>query len=209
MRIPQPGSPGRVSLAQGRRWLLPLGGMITVFALLALSTGAPRGAALSYSRFQADVNAGAVRAVTISPAGQIAGSLASGQRFTTTIPVALDDRTLAGRLAAHHVQVTAAPAGPSGASPEIVLPSLLLIGGEPVKIGIALVCVTLGVLTLAVALEGYLFSAVSLPVRAVLLILALGLLFQTGPVRWAFGLAVIVLAGMAFWRRGTANRSAV
>jgi hypothetical protein len=49
----------------------------------------------------------ALRAVTIDPAGQVAGTLATGQPFTTTIPVALDDRVLAGRLAVHHVQVTA------------------------------------------------------------------------------------------------------
>jgi len=51
--------------------------------------------------------------VTIDPVGQVAGSLASGQPFTTNIPVALDDRTLAGLLAAHHVQVTATAATPS------------------------------------------------------------------------------------------------
>ena len=54
----------------------------------------------------ADVGAGTVRAVTIGPAGQVTGSLASGQPFTTTIPVALGGNGLAGDLAAHHVQVT-------------------------------------------------------------------------------------------------------
>ena len=51
--------------------------------------------------------------MTIDPVGQVAGSLASGQPFTTNIPVALDDRTLAVLLAAHHVQVTATAATPS------------------------------------------------------------------------------------------------
>ncbi len=51
--------------------------------------------------------------MTINPAGQITGSLATGQSFTTTIPVALGDRTLAGQLAAHHVQVTATATVPS------------------------------------------------------------------------------------------------
>jgi hypothetical protein len=55
--------------------------------------------------------------VTINPAGQVTGSLASGQPLTTTIPVALGDRTLAGQLAAHHVQVTATAATPSSALP--------------------------------------------------------------------------------------------
>jgi hypothetical protein len=53
--------------------------------------------ALSYSRFLADAT-GEVRAVTIDPAGQVIGRLASGREFATTIPVALDDRALAGQL---------------------------------------------------------------------------------------------------------------
>jgi hypothetical protein len=85
---------------------------------------------LSYTRFAADVGAGAVRTVTIDPAGRVAGSLAGGQPFTTTIAVALDDRTLAGQLAAHHVQVTATTAtGSSLLSALIGLLPLLLIGG--------------------------------------------------------------------------------
>jgi hypothetical protein len=87
--------------------LLPLGATAGILALLVLSQGSPPGPPLSYSRFLAEVSAGAVRAVTIGAAGQVAGTLATGQPFTTIIPVALDDRTLAGRLAAHHVQVSA------------------------------------------------------------------------------------------------------
>jgi cell division protease FtsH len=110
MRTSQPGPEGQAPLAGRRRWLLPLGVTALIFTLLALPFGTAPGTVLSYSRFVADVGAGAVRAVTIDPAGQVAGTLATGQPFTTTIPVALDDRTLVGRLAAHHVQVTAAAA---------------------------------------------------------------------------------------------------
>ena len=93
-------------------------------ALVALSPRAPSGVPLSYSQFLNDVGAGSVRSVIIDPAGQVTGSLATGQPFTTTIPVALDDRALAGRLAAHHVQVTATAAMPSS-------PVRLLIGPSP------------------------------------------------------------------------------
>jgi cell division protease FtsH len=67
--------------------------------------------------------------VTIDPAGQVTGTLATGQPFSTTIPVALDDRTLAGLLAAHHVQVTATAATPGSPLSGLLgfLP-LLLIG---------------------------------------------------------------------------------
>src|SRR5689334_16315492 len=85
---------------------------------------------LSYTRFLADVGAGTVRAVTIGPAGQVTGRLATGQPFTTTIPVALGDQTLAGRLAAHHVQVTATAATSSSLPLALIgLLPLLLIGG--------------------------------------------------------------------------------
>ena len=129
MRTSQPGPEGRTVPAGWQRWLLPLGGIAVILALLALPHGGPQGMVLSYSRFLSDVGAGAVRAVTIDPAGQVAGALATGQPFTTTIPVALDDRSLAG-LAAHHVQVTATAAMPSSPLSALIgfLP-LLLLGG--------------------------------------------------------------------------------
>jgi cell division protease FtsH len=102
-----------------------------LLTLLTLPHGAAPGTALSYTRFLADVGAGTVRTVAIGPAGQVTGSLASGQPFTTNIPVALGNTGLAGDLAAHHVQVTATAA--AAASPLLsaligLLP-LLLIGG--------------------------------------------------------------------------------
>ena len=108
-------------------------GVIVAFfvALFALPRGAAPGPALSYTQFLADVSAGTVRAVTIGPAGQVTGSLTSGQPFTTTIPVALGGNGLAGDLAAHHVQVTATAAAMSSSllSVLIGLLPLLLIGG--------------------------------------------------------------------------------
>src|ERR1700755_1726236 len=124
MRTYQPGPHGQ---ARARRWRegpLPRGAAAGIVALATLSRDAPQGVPLSYSRFLTDVGASSVRAITIDPAGQVTGSLTTGQPFTTTIPVALDDRTLAGQLAAHHVQVTATAAMPSS-------PVRLLIGPSP------------------------------------------------------------------------------
>ena len=112
MRMSQPGPPGQANAAPWRRWLLPAAIAAVFVALLALPRGAAPGLPLTYTRFVADVGAGTVRAVTIGPAGQVTGSLASGQPFTTTIPVALGGNGLAGDLAAHHVQVTAAAPRP-------------------------------------------------------------------------------------------------
>jgi cell division protease FtsH len=107
-------------------------------ALLALPRGAAPGTALSYTRFVADVGAGTVRAVTIGPAGQVTGSLTSGQPFTTTIPVALGGNGLAGDLAAHHVQVTATAAATMSSSLLLVLIGLLplLLFAGPIFLGI-------------------------------------------------------------------------
>jgi len=130
MRMSQPGPDDQAHPPAWRRWLLPLGAIAVLLALFALPHGGPPGTVLSYSQFLSDVSAGAVAAVTIDPVGQVAGTLATGQPFTTTLPVALDDRTLAGRLAAHHVQVAATAATPSSPLSALLgfLP-LLLLGG--------------------------------------------------------------------------------
>jgi cell division protease FtsH len=131
MRMSQPGPPGQANAAPWRRWLFPATVGIGFLALLALPRHAAPGTALSYTKFLADVGAGTVHAVTISPAGQVTGSLTSGQPFTTTIPVALGSNGLAGDLSAHHVQVTATAAAASSSllSVLIGLLPLLLIGG--------------------------------------------------------------------------------
>jgi ATP-dependent Zn protease len=106
MRMSQPGPKSHAHPAAWPRWLL-LASTAVILTLLALPQDSPQGIVLSYSRFLADVSTCAVRAVTIDPAGQVTSRLASGHQFTTTIPLALDDRGLAGQFAAHHVQVTA------------------------------------------------------------------------------------------------------
>jgi ATP-dependent Zn protease len=132
MRTSSPGPPGRADAAQWRRWVFPAAIAADLVTLLALPRGAAPGPALTYTQFVADVGAGTVRAVTIGPAGQVTGSLASGDPFTTTIPVALGGNGLAGNLAAHHVQVTATTAAATSSpllSVLIGLLPLLLIGG--------------------------------------------------------------------------------
>jgi cell division protease FtsH len=131
MRRSQPGPPGHADAAPWVRWLLPAGVAAGLVALLALPRGGAPGPALSYTRFLADVGAGTVRAVTIAPAGQVTGTLAGGHPFTTTIPVALGGNTLAGDLAAHHVQVTATAAATSSSLASVLtglLPLLLFAG---------------------------------------------------------------------------------
>jgi cell division protease FtsH len=130
MRTSEPGPRGLAKAAPWLQWLIPLGATIGILTLVTLTPHAQAGVALSYSQFVADVGGGTVRAVTIDPAGQVTGSLASGQPFTTTIPVALDDRALPGQLAAHHVQISATAAAPTSALPVLIgLLLLVLLGG--------------------------------------------------------------------------------
>ena len=130
MRITQPGPRGQGSVPVWRRWLFPAALTASLATLLAVAGGHPAGVPLTYTKFMADVGAGMVRAVTIGPAGQVSGSLAGGHPFTTTIPVALGGNTLAGELAAHHVQVSATTGMSSSLLPVFLgLLPLLLIGG--------------------------------------------------------------------------------
>ena len=130
MRMSQPGPPGQANAAPWRRWVLPAAIAAFFVALLALPRGAAPGTPLSYTRFVADVGAGMVRAVTVGPAGQVTGSLAGGQPFTTNVPVALGGNGLAADLAAHHVQVTATAAASSSLASVLagLLPLLLFAG---------------------------------------------------------------------------------
>jgi cell division protease FtsH len=130
MPTTQPGPSGQGTAAPWRRWLLPAAVAASFLTLLVFAAGAPRGLPLTYTQFAADVGAGTVRSVTIGPAGQVTGSLASGQPFSTTIPVALGGNGLAGNLAAHHVQVTATTAAAFAPGSLLLgLLPLLLIGG--------------------------------------------------------------------------------
>ena len=130
MRTSSPGPPGRAGAAQWRRWVFPAAIAAGLITPLALPRGATPSMTLTYTRFLADVSAGMVRAVTISPAGQVAGSLAGGHPFTTTIPVALGGNGLAADLTAHHVQVTATTAASSSLLSVLIgLLPLLLFGG--------------------------------------------------------------------------------
>src|SRR5260370_39815709 len=101
MRMSSPGPPGHLNAASWRRWLFAAAIAAGFVILLTLPRGAAPATTLSYTRFLADVGAGTVRAVTIGPAGQGAGSLAGGRPFTSAIPPALGGNRLAAAPAAH------------------------------------------------------------------------------------------------------------
>src|SRR5258708_19653237 len=107
MGMVHPRAHGQVKAATWRRGLFPAAAMASLVTQLARSGSAPHGLPLTYTQFAADVGAGTVRAVTIGPAGQVTGSLAGGEPFTTTIPGRLRGNRLATDRAPHPLQVSA------------------------------------------------------------------------------------------------------
>ncbi len=89
-----------------RGWAL---GIACAFAVLLLFHADVKPAPtqnFTYTEFVNEVSANKVSTATITPAGAVSGKLASGEAYTSQIPVALDDTALTPLLLDHKVQVT-------------------------------------------------------------------------------------------------------
>jgi cell division protease FtsH len=100
---PRP-SPAPPPPPRWRAWLLPFGILITVLLLFRPSTTTPTN--LNYSQFVHDVTVNKVSTATISSTGQVSGKLKGGDSYTSQIPTALSDDSLAGLLLDHKVSIT-------------------------------------------------------------------------------------------------------
>ena len=78
---------------------------------------------LAYSQFLDDVRTDKVQTATIDADGGVTGTLTDGTKYSSQIPVALQDTTVAPLLEQHHVQVTGE--GPASATLLSVILSLL------------------------------------------------------------------------------------
>ncbi len=107
-RSPAPASPPP---PRWRMWLLPAGIFITLLLFLIPHTTGPTTKNFSYSKFVSEVTAGDVKTASVNPGGAITGSLKGGDDYTSQIPTAIDDPSLAPTLKAHHVDVTGVGAG--------------------------------------------------------------------------------------------------
>jgi len=96
-----------------------------LLVLLLVMTRSPSqpGASLSYSDFVGKVNGGQVKTVDINDKGAIKGTLKDGRKFTTRIPIALDNSRLEQQLQSKDVEITASRS--SGGSS--VLGTLLVV----------------------------------------------------------------------------------
>jgi len=82
-------------------WLLGL-----IFTLLLLFTPSMSSAkSLNFSDWKAKIDAGQVSTATIDQSGKVTGKLTDKSSYTSRIPSALNDNTLAGDLEAHKVTV--------------------------------------------------------------------------------------------------------
>lgn len=95
-----------------RKWLLPLGLLVSLILLFTSGPQAPS-TSLTYSGFVQAVDRGAVSSVNIASNGEATGKLKDGTRFTTMIPLALAGPPLLADLQSHDVQVSASTPTPS------------------------------------------------------------------------------------------------
>ncbi|MGD0395038.1 MAG: ATP-dependent metallopeptidase FtsH/Yme1/Tma family protein, partial [Acidimicrobiales bacterium] len=124
-RPPAPAGPPPPSW---RKWLLPVGVVITLILLTIPHMSTTPTKAFSYSKFVSEVDAGEIRSASINPSGAITGGLKSGDDYTSQVPTAITDTQLAPTLKAHNVNVTGVGQG-SNALEDLLsfVPFLLII----------------------------------------------------------------------------------
>src|SRR5579863_6858083 len=104
-----------------RPWVLLVGVLVTALLLFRPATSTTTPTKLNFTQFSSDVTANQVKTATISTTGAVRGTLSNGTSYTSQIPTALQDSTLATTLQQHNVQVTG-----TGASSGITVGTVIL-----------------------------------------------------------------------------------
>jgi cell division protease FtsH len=91
-------------------WLIFVGLALTLMLFL-LPAGKTTTTQLSYTQFLTKVTASQVKTATIDPNGSVTGTLSNGAHYSTQIPVALQDNTLAQQLCDHNVDIIGKASG--------------------------------------------------------------------------------------------------
>ncbi|HLF41700.1 MAG TPA: ATP-dependent zinc metalloprotease FtsH [Acidimicrobiia bacterium] len=113
------------------RWLhfVWVAGLVLTLLWLFFPGQPAKTTSLTYTAWKAKVDHDQVKTATIDPSGKVTGELSDGTRYTSRLPVALADDTLAADLDEHHVSVEAV-----GSSTSVwsviggLLPLALLLG---------------------------------------------------------------------------------
>jgi cell division protease FtsH len=104
--------------------------VITLGLLLWPMRSSSEPSELSYTQFLSEVHDGKIATAEIDPSGAVAGTLLAGGDYTTQIPTALQDSSLADELKSKGVQITGKPEPGTTVLGFIIslLPFVLLIG---------------------------------------------------------------------------------
>jgi cell division protease FtsH len=117
-RRPPPPPPPR-----WRIWLLLVGTLATLVLFIRPAPSSSKNHSYTYTDFVAQVTADQVKTATIDQNGKVSGKLANGDSYTSQVPIAIRDDTLAPLLAAHKVQVKATTS--SGTTLGVIILNLL------------------------------------------------------------------------------------
>ncbi|WP_241251396.1 ATP-dependent zinc metalloprotease FtsH [Candidatus Protofrankia californiensis] len=124
-----PPKPAPTPPPKWRRWLLPIGFVITAALLFAPSLFPKQTTSYSFTQFTQQVDTGKVQAVTINDKGGVTGTLKDGTSFTSQVPTALNTQGVLDRMESKNVEVKATRTGTSFLSVLLsFLPLLLLVG---------------------------------------------------------------------------------
>ena len=108
---PPPGDQPRRTAAPGGQqpaWMLAFVVLALVAAaLLIVLPGQSNTVTLTYSQFLQDVNAHQVKMATVNANGAVSGTLSSGKRFTSVVPVALEGSGVLGAMEKAGVKIDA------------------------------------------------------------------------------------------------------
>jgi cell division protease FtsH len=104
-------------------------GLILTILLLFAPSSTPATTSLTFTDWKAKVDANQVQSATIDPTGKVTGQLTDKTHYSSRIPSALNDNTLAAELTQHHVTISGVTSGTSFWSVIGGLAPLLLLLG--------------------------------------------------------------------------------
>ena len=125
----RPPAPAPPPPPRWRAWLLPIGLLATILLLFVPHTSSTPTHSYTYTKFLSQLHDKNIRTASIDPGGAITGALKKGGNYTSQIPLAINDTSLAPTLKADGVTVTGV--GSSSSLVETLLsflPFLFLIG---------------------------------------------------------------------------------